>query len=50
MKRVNSGLGENKGLVTNYGDGPREVLPLRKRGGGGNKFSHAGEGAQHVLG
>ena len=44
-----------KGLVTNYGEGgatkreggAREVLPLRK-GGGGKSFSHAEGGAQKV--
>ena len=50
---------QSKGLVTNYGEGgglqngrggAREVLPLRK-GGGGKSFSHAeGGGAQKVLG
>ena len=49
-----------KGLVTNYGEGggatkregggAREVLPLRKGGGGGKSFSHAEGGAQKVLG
>ena len=46
-----------KGLVTNYGEGgatkreggAREVLPLRK-GGGGKSFSRAEGGAQKVLG
>ena len=46
-----------KGVVTNYGEGgatkreggAREVLPLRK-GGGGKSFSHAEGGAQKVLG
>ena len=47
-----------KGLVTNYregggyktGGGAREVLPLRKGGGGGKSFSHSEGGAQKVLG
>ena len=47
----------SKGLVINYGEGglqhgrggAREVLPLRK-GGGGKSFSHAEGGAQKVLG
>ena len=45
-------------MVTNYGEGgatkregggAREVLPLRK-GGGGKSFSHSEGGAQKVLG
>ena len=45
-----------KGLVINYGEGGLqngrgacEVLPLRK-GGGGQSFSHAEEGAQKFWG
>ena len=32
------------------GGGAREVLPLKKGGGGGKSFSHAEGGAQKVLG
>ena len=47
-----------KGVVTNYGEGGatkregggREVLPLRKGGGGGKSFSHSEGGAHKVLG
>ena len=49
-----------KGLVTNYGErgatqreggGAREVLPLRKGGGGGGKgLSYAEGGVQQLLG
>ena len=47
-----------KGLVTNYGEGGlqngrgrgREVLPLRKGGGGGKSLTMLKGGAQQVLG
>ena len=51
--------GPSKGLVTNYGEGgatkreggAREVLPLRKGGGGGKSFSHAeGGGGTNSFG
>ena len=32
------------------GGGAREVLPLRKGGGGGKSFRHSERGAQKVLG
>ena len=38
------------GLQNGRGGGAREVLPLRKGGGGGKSFSHAEGGAQQVLG
>ena len=41
--------GRGGGYKTGGGGGAREVLPLRK-GGGGKSFSHAEGGAQKVLG
>ena len=38
-----------RGATKREGGGAREVLPLRK-GGGGKSFSHAEGGAQKVLG
>ena len=38
-----------RGGATKWEGGAREVLPLRK-GGGGKSFSHAQGGAQKVLG
>ena len=43
-------VGGGEAYITGKG-GTCEVLPLRKRGGGGEKvFFHAEEGAQKVLG
>ena len=39
-----------RGGYKTRGGGAREVLPLRKGGGGGKSFSHSEGGAQKVLG